>query len=275
MPDTIQNAEGESISALYGYLLWLSKFLKHTQNSHLAFAFDESLDTCFRNKIYPDYKSSRGLPDENLAWQLSQCKKLTAALGIATFASKRYEADDLIGSLATQFRNKNRQCVFVTRDKDLGQLLRAGDEIWDFPEGEKLSSRGFLAKMGVKPEQFADFLALTGDKIDDIPGVSGLGPKSAVALLNHFGSLEVLYKEIDKVQYLPIRGARSLQERLIEHKDMALVSQKLANIYCELTLTHSFQELRWSGFTQKRFYAALTRAGIEGRSRKAIENAFA
>ncbi len=274
MPESITNVEGNPINALYGYLLFVSKFLNTCKPEQLAFAFDESLESCFRNRIYPLYKSSRGLPDEQLAFQLRACQKVTESLGLACFSSKRYEADDLIGSLATQWRNSVSKIVIVSRDKDLGQLLEGKDELWDFVSDERYSQQTFREKFQVKPQQFVDYLALVGDAVDDIPGVNGVGSKAAIALLQAFSNLDDIYNNPEKIGTLKIRGAQALQTKLTEQKDMAFISRALAKIHCELELVNDLHELKWQGINQKKFKAALTRAGIQQRNRKALEKAF-
>jgi 5'-3' exonuclease len=248
--------------------------LKNTDPSKLAFAFDESLESCFRNRIYPDYKSSRGLPDENLAMQLKACRKLTEALGIACFSSKRYEADDLIGSLVWQFRNKVSSSVILTRDKDLGQLLRKNDELWDYAADERTNSVAFRQKFGVVPEMFADYLALVGDTSDDIPGVQGLGPKAASVLINKLGNIESIYEQLDSVSELPLRGALGVRNALERDRELAFISKRLAEIRCDLKLVNSFSELSWVSPSEQKLKRMLTRYKLQGKSRKAIENAF-
>jgi 5'-3' exonuclease len=274
MPDSIVDAQGESINAVYGYLLFIARFLKQSQAQYIGFAFDESLSSCFRNKIYPDYKSSRGLPDENLAYQLKLCKKFTEIIGIASFSSKRYEADDLIGSLANQSRSKMHACVILTRDKDLGQLLQAKDILWDFAEQKTINRNTFVDKFGVKPEQFTDYLALVGDAIDDIPGVAGIGPKAAVFLINKYGSLENIYASINEISDLNMRGASRLQRLLVEQQSSAMISKQLASIYCDIKLNKDFSDLRWKGLDLKKFERALLRYSIKGRTKTALLNAF-
>lgn len=274
MPDSISDTKGNAINAVYGYLLFVAKFLNSRSIGKAAFAFDESLETCFRNSIYPAYKASRGLPDDNLALQLRMCRRLTEAAGLACFSSKRYEADDLIGSLAKQCRRAQRPCIILSRDKDLGQLLKEGDLLWDFSGQQFMGREAFTQKLGVAPERLVDYLALVGDSVDDIPGVSGLGPKAALVLLEAFGTLEVIYKNLEQVQHLQLRGAARVQQCLEQDREMAFISKRLASIYCDLKPVSSIRQLDWKGIDENRFQRALSRYHIQGRSRKAISNAF-
>ena len=278
MPETLRDEQGREINALYGYLLFIARFLKSARPAYVAFAFDESLGTCFRNKIYPAYKSSRVLPDENLAYQLKLCRSFSELLELPCYSSKRYEADDLIGSLAVHFQKQVSHRIYVTRDKDIGQLLREGDRLWDFatqaqPEAAS-SYEDFYNRFGVKAEQFPDYLALVGDSIDDIPGVSGIGAKVAVRLLREFETLENLYQQLDRVQSLDIRGAIRIQDLLREQQATAQISKQLATIKNDVLIKQKLPQLRWSGVDLPKLEAALKRHQIKGRMARSLLNAF-
>lgn len=220
------------LNALYGYVGFLLDFLAESGVPRwCAAAFDESLGTCFRNEIYPAYKASRELPDEALAFQLQACREATEHLGIPCFSCDRYEADDYIATLARVCRAHDLAVTVVTRDKDLGQVLAAPDDHWwDFAAGIRLNPETFAEKHGVKPSQFADYLALVGDPVDDIPGIPGVGAKTASALLSKFDSLAQLEAGLDCVAELELRGARGLQARLKEHWPQARLAQKLTQL---------------------------------------------
>jgi 5'-3' exonuclease len=151
-------------------------------------------------------------------------------MGLQCFADARYEADDLIGTLAEYWRSRGHPICVVTSDKDLAQLVGDNDHWWDFSRNQKLNARQLTEKFGVMPEQMADYLALTGDSVDNIPGVPGVGPKSAAALLGHFGTLDSIYERLDEVPQLGIRGALSLQKKLAENQDAAEFARKLTVI---------------------------------------------
>jgi len=291
LPDSIIDSEGECINAAYGYLLFISKFVKSINspssscsNHSIAFAFDESLNSCFRNTLYPLYKSNRGLPDDNLAYQLRLCRKLTESLGFFCVSSKKYEADDLIGSLLKQYRshfskqhNKSTQGIILTKDKDLGQLLSNHDKLWDFSAEQFTNQDDFEAKYGVPSKQFIDYLALVGDAVDEIPGVAGIGPKAAVELLSRFTDIETLYENIDAIAdpaFMKLRGAKRIQSLLREYQAEAFLSKKLATIRCDIHVTKDMNNLHWHGVSSQRFECALTRHHIQGRNRKALTQAF-
>ncbi len=241
LPDNWHSSNGESVNAVYGYGQFLLNLMVESNSSRIVTCYDESLGQCFRNQIYPQYKANRALPDENLAFQLHSCQKMAELLGVSCLVSSTYEADDLIASAAYQIkRNKtlNRRAIaIVTRDKDLGQLLtRKRDYLWNFSDREKIYSDEFFQKFGVHPKQLTDYLALVGDSIDNIPGVPGIGPKTAVRLLASFGSLKGIFKEIDNIQALGFRGAKTLKPKLIEHLEQIALAKSLATVVDDIDL---------------------------------------
>ncbi len=229
MPDRWHTEDGRPLQAVYGYARFLLDFVEQTgRAAYCAAAFDESLGTNYRNDIYPDYKCSRELPDEDLAFQLQACREVTERLGIPCYGGPRYEADDYLASLARLFQEREIPVTVVTRDKDLGQIMsREDDNWWDFAKGELIDAAAFEARFGVRPEQLADFLALVGDSVDDIPGVPGVGPKTAARLLGEFEDLEQLGKGLGRVGELDIRGARGLQVKLQDHWAQVLLARQL------------------------------------------------
>lgn len=247
LPDNwISREQGYGTGAVYGYSTFLLRLLEREQPQYLAACYDESLGQCFRNDIYPDYKISRPHPDEALAFQLRACRRFGEIVGIASFASPSHEADDLIGSLSPLVRQSQQPLAILTRDKDLGQLIRRPqDYLWDHAADRRAYAPDLEAKVGVRPDQLVDYLALVGDSIDDIPGVPGVGPKTASALLAHFGDIDRLWRGLDQVASLPIRGARSLAAKLVEHRDQVAIARQLARIVEDLPVAASLQDLRW------------------------------
>lgn len=212
----------------------LSEFLEQTQSRHVAVAFDESLASSFRNEIYPDYKANREPAPPELKQQFAWCKDLCRCIGLPTYADDHFEADDLIATLAEVWRKRGHPVVVVTGDKDLAQLVSEYDQWWDFARRLKLDADGVLEKFGVRPDQIADYLALTGDSVDNIPGVPGIGPKTASALLTHFGTLNDLFARIDELPFLKIRGAKSLVQRLNVHRDTVHLARQLTGLTCDI-----------------------------------------
>ena len=252
LPDSILNGDAKPVNAVYGYAYFLCQLLEQTSPSHIAAAFDESLNSSFRNTIYPDYKSNRESAPEDLKYQFQLCRKLTDVLGIRSFSSKRYEADDLIGSLAKRMRKNNFKITFVTTDKDLSQLVKRGDTFWNYAKDQRHSYVRCKKSFGVKPEQMIDLLSLAGDSIDNIPGVPGIGNKTAITLLEKYGSLTSIYKNIDKVLTSNIRGAQRVHDLLIENKELAFTSQQLATIVCDIPLQTNVTKLRYNKPTAMR-----------------------
>ena len=230
MPDDFINASGQPTNAVYGFSGFLCSLLEQTAADHVAIAFDESLSTSYRNEIYAEYKANRDPAPEELKRQFGWARAVAEAMGLSCYADERYEADDLIGTLATYWRDRGHPICIVTADKDLAQLIGEADHWWDFSRNQKLNARQLTEKFGVAPGQMADYLALTGDAVDNIPGVPGIGPKTAAALLAHFGDLDRLYERLDDVPGLPIRGARSIHRRLADHREAAELARRLTLI---------------------------------------------
>ncbi len=240
LPPNWESKEGYSTEAVYGYTCFLIEFIRRVRGRQpifMAAAFDESLGSCFRNEIYDDYKCSRALPDEELAFQLQGCRDVSEILGIACFASERYEADDLIGSLAKAVRSDNAPVRIVTKDKDLSQLVsHVSDSLWDYADDQLLFRNDVIGKFGVPPEKIADYLALVGDSSDDIPGVPGVGPKTAVAILNYFDGVEHILETPHALADIDIRGAKSLGAKMSEHREQIMMAKALATICCDAPL---------------------------------------
>jgi 5'-3' exonuclease len=230
MPDDFVNGDGQPTNAVYGFSGFLCSLLEQTGAEHVAVAFDESLTTSYRNEIYPEYKANRDPAPEELKRQFAWARAVAEAMGLSCYSDPRYEADDLIGTLAEYWRGRGHPICVVSSDKDLTQLVRDADIWWDFSRNQRMGPTHISAKFGVRPEQMADYLALTGDSVDNIPGVPGVGPKSAAALLDHFDDLDQLYERLEEVESLPIRGAKSLRTRLDEHRAAAELARRLTVI---------------------------------------------
>ncbi len=232
MPDSFVSPEGHPTHAVYGYAGFLLTLLERARPSHIAVAFDESLTSSYRNEIFPDYKANREPAPEELKRQFQWCREITAGLGLAWYSDPRFEAGDLIGTLAASYRPSGYRVSFVTSDKDLAQLLGPSDELWDFARNRRTDYQGVRERFGVSAEQMADFLAITGDPIDNIPGIPGVGPKTASALLAHFGTLDELLARADEIAYLSsIRGHKTLGRRIRQHEAAARLARRLTGIH--------------------------------------------
>ena len=238
------DGDGMPVNALYGFGRFLGDLLEEARPEHIAVAFDESLATSFRNDIYPAYKQNREPAPPDLKRQFRLCRELCRLLGLAEFGSPTHEADDIIGTIATRLRAAGHRAVLVTRDKDLAQLVRDGDHYWDYAGARRFAYCDIEGQFGVRPERMADFLALMGDSVDNIPGVPGIGPKTAAALLSAFASLEELYEGLDRIGALPIRGAARLAEKLLLHREAAYLARRLTVIACDMPLEFDIGMLR-------------------------------
>ncbi len=233
VPDSFRDAHGRPVNAVYGYARFIGELLETAAPAHIGVAFDESLTTSFRNDFYPAYKANRPPPPPEIAYQFERCQQLTRALGVATFCSARYEADDLVGTLAAVAHARRRPVAIVSGDKDLAQILREGDVLLDPGRGKRIEYADIPQAFGVGAPQIADFLALTGDQVDNIPGVPGVGKKTAATLLGHFEDLDDIYADLERVLAIGLRGARRVHEALKTHREQVFLARRLTRIACD------------------------------------------
>jgi DNA polymerase-1 len=228
------NLERQPNQAFIGFSDFVYRLLTDPAPEKLVFAFDESLRQSQRKSLYPEYKANRSPAPVELKRQFSWCRKWVELLGITGVSSDSWEADDLIGTLASLHRSVEMPIVFLTADKDLTQLVHEGDLWWTFYGDRKLDYRGVVKKFGVRPEQIAEQLALAGDKVDNIPGIPHVGVKTAANLLRKFNSLENLRQNLDQVGQMKFRYAGRVQQSLVEHESILDISSRLTRINCEV-----------------------------------------
>lgn len=281
-PDDLTGEDGWPVNAVHGFAHTLIELLERAQPTHLAGAFDESLGQCARREIYPEYKANRPPAPEELKRQFGQCRALLRACGIAEFASARYEADDIIGTLAYRAREQGHGTVIVSADKDLAQLIGEDDIWWDFARDRRLDARGVEKHFGAPAHSIGDLLALAGDKVDNIPGVPGIGMGIAAKLMRRFGSIDRLYDEFELVAKMQIRGAKRIQGLLDEHRETVMLSRRLTHILpvgdlpedidalrpqaCDHdVLDELLDELRLPPYQRERLHAVLPAGIYEGR----------
>ena len=238
------DADGNPVHAVFGFARFLGDLMERIRPRFVGVAFDQRATTSYRNRIFPAYKANREPAPAGLARQFEYCRELCRHLGLTSFVDPQFEADDIIGTLSCLMRSAGVRSAFITRDKDLAQLVRDGDLLWDFGARTQLGYRDIERYFGVVPERFADFLALTGDSSDNIPGVPGVGPKIAATLMRKFTSLDDLYDNIGRVSALGLRGGSALGERLLAHRESTLVARRLTRIVCDMPLGVSASELR-------------------------------
>lgn len=233
LPDTLTASDGAPVNAVYGFLRFLAEFCETTRPAHIMVAFDQSLTTSFRSEIYPEYKANRDPAPPELKIQLEACERLVDSLGISHLKHPRFEADDLIASVAVMARDSGYKVVVVSGDKDLSQVVHEGDLWWDYARNRRLDLKGVHDHFGVWPNQMTDFLALVGDNVDNIPGVPGIGPKTAARLLRVFTSVEQLYERLEEVPRLGVRGAARLARALEEHREAVMLARRLTALACD------------------------------------------
>jgi len=230
VPDTMTCPNDFPVNAVYGYTRFLSDFLESVQPDEVVAAFDESLTESFRCEIYPAYKANRDPAPEELKRQFAQCRAVTRALGVTECSDSRFEADDLIGTMTSRAREAGRCVGILSRDKDLLQLLQAGDMMWDFVSDRRIGHDDVPELFGVRADQIVDYLALAGDSVDNIPGAPGVGAKTASALLQHFDSLDELYANLDSVENVNVRGAATLGAKLAPYREQVHMCRELTQI---------------------------------------------
>ena len=243
----MRDPQGQPVNAVYGFTAFLLQLLQREPLTHVGVAFDESLTSSFRNEFYPPYKANRELPPPELAWQLDRCQAVARALGAQVFVDHLYEADDLIGTLARQATAHGIEVVVVSNDKDLMQLVTPQVTFYDAAKDRRLDVAGVTAHLGVRPAQIPDLLALQGDAVDNIPGVKGIGSKTAIALLQIFPDLEAIYTDLATIETLPLRNAKTLRQKLATGREAAFLSKRLATIAMDAPVICDLSVLEYRG----------------------------
>lgn len=238
----LTNSAGEPTGAMYGVLNMLKSLISQVQPSHIAVVFDAKGKT-FRDEMFEQYKSHRPpMPDE-LRKQIQPLHDIIRALGIPLLVIEGVEADDVIGTLAVAASKANKKVLISTGDKDMAQLVDDNIMLINTMNNTLLDREAVIEKYGIPPELIIDYLALMGDSADNIPGVAGVGEKTALGLLQGIGSMAEIYANLDKVAELPIRGAKKLGDKLLAEKEMADLSYRLATIKTDVALDITPEQL--------------------------------
>jgi 5'-3' exonuclease len=238
--------DGTPIHAVHGLGMTLQRLLHERRPERIACVFDAGPLT-FRNDLYPPYKANRGEPPPDLVPQFSLCRELSQAMGLKTLAVDGFEADDVLATLSERLSAERLDVVLVSGDKDLAQLLGPRVRIYDLARRLDWGPEDVPGRLGVRAEQVPDLLGLMGDGVDNIPGVPGVGRVAATSLLKHFEDLEAIYAGLDAVEKLPLRGARSLRQKLQAGREAAWLSRELATLRRDVPLDLDPQTLRWEG----------------------------
>ncbi len=231
----LNNAKGQPTGAVKGVISMLRRLLKDFPDSPVAVVFDAKGKT-FRDELFAEYKSQRPPMPDDMRPQVQPIKDIVEAMGLPLLVIDGVEADDVIGTLAHQASQQQRDMVISTGDKDMAQLVNRHISLVNTMNGTHLDEDGVREKYGFEPPLMIDYLALMGDKSDNIPGVPGVGEKTARALIEGLGGLDSIYADLEAVRELGFRGAKKMPEKLEEHREQAYLSRQLATIKLDVEL---------------------------------------
>jgi DNA polymerase I len=240
------NSAGCPTNAIYGFMNFMLKLLKRHQPEYLAVVLDAGRET-FRNQMFAAYKSNRREVPASLIPQLPYIRSTLKALNVLTIELQGYEADDLIGTLCATLRHEDCDVIVVSSDKDLMQLVTDEIRLFDSMKERWIGRREVITRFGVEPHRVAEVLGLTGDAVDNIPGVRGIGEKTAAALMRHFHDLDHLYNNLEQLQQTNLRGIARLREALQNGRETAFLSRELATIKKNVPIQIHLEQLRFSG----------------------------
>ncbi|KTS17498.1 DNA polymerase I [Pantoea dispersa] len=238
----LTNSAGEPTGAMYGVLNMLKSLLMQYQPSHVAVVFDAKGKT-FRDELFENYKSHRPPMPDDLRAQIAPLHEMVKAMGLPLLAVSGVEADDVIGTLALEAEKQGRAVLISTGDKDMAQLVTPGITLINTMTNTVLGPEEVEQKYGVPPSLIIDFLAMMGDSSDNIPGVPGVGEKTAQALLQGLGGMQSIYDNLDKVAGLSFRGAKTMAAKLEQNRDVAFLSYQLATIKTDVELELACEQL--------------------------------
>ena len=234
----LTNSKGFPTNAIFGFINMFNKFIMETKPEYFVAVFDSG-GKSFRNEIYDDYKANRGEAPEDISLQFPKIIEYLKLRGICVMSQENFEADDIIGSLSKKFQAKNKITI-ISGDKDFTQLINKKTIMLDTMKNRVTDEKEVLSKYGLKPEQMIDYFSLVGDSIDNIPGVRGIGPKTALSLIDKFKTLDNLYKNIKKIDKERIKNL------LEENKELAYISKELVTINTNLEITDDFNQFKIS-----------------------------
>ncbi|MFK7896927.1 MAG: 5'-3' exonuclease H3TH domain-containing protein [Myxococcota bacterium] len=256
-------ADGTPCNAAYGFANTLIRYATEVDPSHVGVCFDAAM-TSFRNEIEPEYKAQRGEPPEELEPQFDLCHEISVALGFATYEKDDYEADDLLGTISDEVIRRRGRSRVITTDKDLCQLVREDGrvEIYDLAKDLTYDADRVREKFGVSPHQIPDYLGLVGDVVDNLPGVPGVGAKSAAAVLQHFPSIEEVPSDVEAWADVEVRGAKRLAGKIAEHRERALKTKGLATVLRKVPgVSPGLSDLAYRGADRERTEELFERLG--------------
>ncbi|MGQ7847868.1 5'-3' exonuclease [Granulosicoccus sp. 3-233] len=262
LPVDTRNRFGEPDNAVQGFTETLCQIIENHQPVMMLCAFDECFRKGIRNQIFPAYKADRPPAPEDLAPQFARCKQVARAMGIATLGSDRVEADDIIGHFAGLAAVRNIPVTIVSGDKDLAQFIRPQDRYWDYGRRPMAGYDELHKRFRIRPEQIADWLALSGDKSDNIPGVPGVGPTTAARLLNKWHDLDTLLANLGEVSMMRFRGAPRVSRLLYEHKAAIALARSLTGLIHDERLPDTLESCLRQPRSEASLETALADAGL-------------
>jgi DNA polymerase I len=243
VPPDITTPSGMPKNAILGYTRTLLRVLKEQQPVFMVAAFESA--TSFRSELFGQYKANRSLTPESLSPQIDYCRRMTEAMGIPTFDSDGFEADDVMGTIAMKMWSRGYPAVIVSGDKDMAQLVRAGVCVYDMANDVWLDEARVRERYGVEPRQIPDLLALNGDAVDNIPGVAGVGPKTARQILSACAGIEDLATDDGLLDFVDIRSRGRIVRRILDTMEVVRLSRKLATIRCDAPLNITPDTVRY------------------------------
>ncbi|GAB2653687.1 DNA polymerase I [Vibrio panuliri] len=240
-PGTMSNGDIPT-NAVYGVVNMLRSMMRQFASDRIAVVFDAKGKT-FRDDMYPEYKANRPPMPDDLRCQIEPLHNVIRAMGLPLISISGVEADDVIGTLAHQASQQGIPVLISTGDKDMAQLVDENVTLINTMTNVVLDREGVIEKFGIPPELIIDYLALMGDKVDNIPGVPGVGDKTATALLQGIGGLDKLFENLDDIAPLGFRGSKTMAKKLVDNKENALLSYELATIKLDVKMEFKPQEL--------------------------------
>ncbi len=243
----LSSPSGAPVNAVYGFTSALRKLIKNQNPDYLAVAFDVKGPT-FRHKCFEEYKSNRKPMPEDLAPQIQNIERVVKAYNIPIFVCEGYEADDVIGTIVKKVADESVETAMVSRDKDLEQLMNEKVKMFNTQTNAFYDVEKLAVKRGIKPSQMTDLLALVGDRSDNVPGVPGIGDKTALKLVKEWGSVECALDNADKIT------ARKVKENLKQYADQARLSKFLVTINTEVPIDFSLEACRVNGVNEQEVY---------------------
>jgi DNA polymerase-1 len=263
----LTSPSGQPTNAAYGFTTMLLKLLAEAEPEHLAVVFDAPGET-FRDRLYTAYKANRAAAPSDLVAQIEPVRAVVAGLGIRALVVPGVEADDVIATLTTRFAAEGVECVVVTGDKDLMQLVGPRVRLWDTMRDRWTDETAVEQRLGVRPEQVVEVMALMGDAVDNIPGIKGIGEKTAVALIRAFGDLDGVLEHLPAVAEMPLRGAKKVAALLREGAAQARLSRQLALVRRDLPIDCRLADLRCAGPDLERLRALFAQLGFQSLLRQ-------